>query len=219
MCTYNIRLFFTPTGSRARAVSGEETDMAQKPMTKTQLVAALADEMGSDKKTAGASARRDDRDRDQGSRRRRCRHGSPVSARSTAASGPERMVRNPATGEQIKKEADKQVKVTIAKALKGQRQRLIGPSRTNRERVAPGRRARPFLFSGRKWIFRAIVLGLIFAPHLVFGLHIGTHHRRGGTAADGALVPVLPVGPARDRHRACAGPVVCACRAGNGGRC
>jgi DNA-binding protein HU-beta len=31
---------------------------------------------------------------------------------------PERMVRNPATGEQIKKEADKQVKVTIAKALK-----------------------------------------------------------------------------------------------------
>jgi DNA-binding protein HU-beta len=31
---------------------------------------------------------------------------------------PERMVRNPATGEQFKKEADKQVKVTIAKALK-----------------------------------------------------------------------------------------------------
>jgi DNA-binding protein HU-beta len=31
---------------------------------------------------------------------------------------PERMVRNPATGEQIKKPADKVVKVTIAKALK-----------------------------------------------------------------------------------------------------
>ena len=31
---------------------------------------------------------------------------------------PERMVRNPATGEQIKKEADKVVKMTIAKALK-----------------------------------------------------------------------------------------------------
>lgn len=29
--------------------------MAQKPMTKTQLVAALADEMGSDKKTAAAA--------------------------------------------------------------------------------------------------------------------------------------------------------------------
>lgn len=31
---------------------------------------------------------------------------------------PERMVRNPATGEQMKKEADRQVKVTIAKPLK-----------------------------------------------------------------------------------------------------
>jgi DNA-binding protein HU-beta len=31
---------------------------------------------------------------------------------------PERMVRNPATGEQIKKDADKVVKMTISKALK-----------------------------------------------------------------------------------------------------
>ena len=31
---------------------------------------------------------------------------------------PERMVRNPATGEQMKKDADRAVKVTIAKALK-----------------------------------------------------------------------------------------------------
>ncbi|THF93644.1 MAG: HU family DNA-binding protein, partial [Sulfitobacter sp. SK025] len=31
---------------------------------------------------------------------------------------PERMVRNPATGEQFKKDADKVVKMTIAKALK-----------------------------------------------------------------------------------------------------
>jgi DNA-binding protein HU-beta len=31
---------------------------------------------------------------------------------------PERMVRNPATGEQFQKEADKVVKMTIAKALK-----------------------------------------------------------------------------------------------------
>jgi DNA-binding protein HU-beta len=30
----------------------------------------------------------------------------------------ERMVRNPATGEQMKKPADRQVKVTVAKALK-----------------------------------------------------------------------------------------------------
>lgn len=31
---------------------------------------------------------------------------------------PERMVRNPATGEQIRKEADKVVKMTVAKSLK-----------------------------------------------------------------------------------------------------
>lgn len=52
---------------------------------------------------------------------------------------PERMVRNPATGEQIKKEADKVVKVTIAKALKGQRQRLSYRALCrirNQERVA-----------------------------------------------------------------------------------
>jgi hypothetical protein len=48
--------------------------MAQKPMTKTQLVAALADEMGSDKKTAGAALDAVTADRQQGSRRRRRRH-------------------------------------------------------------------------------------------------------------------------------------------------
>ena len=31
---------------------------------------------------------------------------------------PERMVRNPSTGDQIKKDADKVVKITVAKALK-----------------------------------------------------------------------------------------------------
>jgi DNA-binding protein HU-beta len=91
--------------------------MAQKPMTKTQLVAALADEMGSDKKTASAALDA----------------VTAIVSKEVAAGGavtlpgigkvycrerPERMVRNPATGEQIKKEADKQVKVTIAKALK-----------------------------------------------------------------------------------------------------
>ena len=54
-----------------------------KPMTKTQLVAALAG--------VGKIYSRE---------------------------RPERMVRNPATGEQFKKEADKVVKMTIAKALK-----------------------------------------------------------------------------------------------------
>ncbi|WP_370268144.1 HU family DNA-binding protein [Nioella sp.] len=91
--------------------------MAQKPMTKTQLVAALAEEMGSDKKAAAAALDA----------------VSVVVSKEVAAGGavtlpgigkvycrerPERMVRNPATGEQIKKEADKVVKVTIAKALK-----------------------------------------------------------------------------------------------------
>lgn len=88
-----------------------------KPMTKTQLVAALADAMGSDKKTAGAALDAI----------------ASVVAREVAAGGavtlpglgkvackarPERQVRNPATGETVTKPADKQVKVTVAKALK-----------------------------------------------------------------------------------------------------
>ncbi len=88
-----------------------------KPMTKTQLVAALADAMGADKKTASAALDAI----------------SAVVAREVAAGGaitlpglgkiacrarPERMVRNPATGESVTKAADKQVKFTIAKALK-----------------------------------------------------------------------------------------------------
>ncbi|MCW1918239.1 HU family DNA-binding protein [Rhodobacter sp. KR11] len=88
-----------------------------KPMTKTQLVAALADAMGADKKTATAALDAI----------------SEVVAREVAAGGavtlpglgkvvcrerPAREVRNPATGEMVKKDADKQVKFTIAKALK-----------------------------------------------------------------------------------------------------
>jgi DNA-binding protein HU-beta len=88
-----------------------------KPMTKTQLLAALADAMGSDKKTAGAALDAI----------------ASVVAREVAAGGavtlpglgkivcrarPERQVRNPATGETVTKAADKQVKFSIAKALK-----------------------------------------------------------------------------------------------------
>ncbi len=88
-----------------------------KPMTKTQLVAALAEATGSDKASAN-----------------RCLEAlSSIVSKEVAAGGavtlpglgkfmcrdrPERMVRNPATGEQFKKEADRVVKVTIAKALK-----------------------------------------------------------------------------------------------------
>ena len=88
-----------------------------KPMTKTQLVAALAEEMGSEKKIASAALDAI----------------ATVVAREVAAGGsvtlpgvgkvvcrarPERQVRNPATGETMTKPADKVVKVSIAKALK-----------------------------------------------------------------------------------------------------
>mgnify|MGYP000939907767 FL=1 len=88
-----------------------------KPMTKTQLVAALAEEMDADKKVASAALDA----------------VAAIVAREVAAGGavtlpgvgkvacrarPERQVRNPATGETMTKAADKQVKFTIAKALK-----------------------------------------------------------------------------------------------------
>jgi len=88
-----------------------------KPMTKTQLVAALADATGSDKASAN----------------RALEALTTIVTNEVAGGGavtlpglgkfmcrdrPERMVRNPATGEQFKKEADRVVKVTIAKALK-----------------------------------------------------------------------------------------------------
>lgn len=91
--------------------------MAAKPMTKTQLVAALADEMGGDKKAAGAAL-----DAVVSVITKEVANGGAVTlpgiGKVYCRERPERMVRNPATGEQIKKEADKQVKVTIAKALK-----------------------------------------------------------------------------------------------------
>jgi len=91
--------------------------MANKPMTKTQLVAALADEMGADKKTAGSAL-----DAITDIITKEVAGGGAVTlpgiGKIYCRERPERMVRNPATGEQIKKDADKQVKVTIAKALK-----------------------------------------------------------------------------------------------------
>ena len=88
-----------------------------KPMTKTQLVAALADDMGSAKKTAGAAL-----DAVIAIITREVSAGGAVTlpgiGKIYCRERPERMVRNPATGEQMKKEADKVVKMTIAKALK-----------------------------------------------------------------------------------------------------
>ncbi len=88
-----------------------------KPMTKTQLVAALADAMKSDKKTANAAL-----DALSHVVAREVAHGGAVTlpglGKIVCRARPERQVRNPATGEQISKPADKVVKFTIAKALK-----------------------------------------------------------------------------------------------------
>ncbi|PZX11824.1 DNA-binding protein HU-beta [Palleronia aestuarii] len=91
--------------------------MATKPMTKTQLVAALAEKLDSDKKAANeALDALTEIITDEVS------GGGAVTlpgvGKIYCRERPERMVRNPATGEQIKKDADKVVKMTIAKALK-----------------------------------------------------------------------------------------------------
>ena len=91
--------------------------MAQKPLTKTQLVAALADKMDSDKKSASAAL-----DAITDVITEEVSKGGAVTlpgvGKIACRERPERMVRNPATGEQLKKPADKVVKMTIAKALK-----------------------------------------------------------------------------------------------------
>lgn len=88
-----------------------------KAMTKTQLVAEVAAEMGADRKTAAAAIEA----------------LAAVVARTVTAGGtvtlpglgkmtcrerPERTVRNPQTGETLTKPADRQVRFAIAKALK-----------------------------------------------------------------------------------------------------
>lgn len=88
-----------------------------KPMTKTQLVSALAEEMGSDKKSATTAL-----DAIIEIITKEVSGGGAVTlpgvGKIYCRERPARMVRNPATGEQISKPADKVVKMTIAKALK-----------------------------------------------------------------------------------------------------
>ena len=88
-----------------------------KPMTKTQLVAELAEAMGSDKKTASSAL-----DAITAVVTRTVSNGGAVTlpgiGKVQCRARPERMVRNPATGETMMKAADKVVKVSIAKALK-----------------------------------------------------------------------------------------------------
>jgi DNA-binding protein HU-beta len=91
--------------------------MMSKPMTKTQLVAALAEEIGTDKKTASAAL-----DGIAALVAREMASGGTVTlpglGKVACRARPERQVRNPATGETLTKPADKQVKFTIAKSLK-----------------------------------------------------------------------------------------------------
>tara|TARA_Y100001960_G_C14522391_1_gene751983 strand:- start:298 stop:573 length:276 start_codon:yes stop_codon:yes gene_type:complete len=86
-------------------------------MTKTQLVSSLAEEMGSDKKSASNAL-----DAMCSLITREVSAGGAVTlpgvGKIACRERPERMVRNPATGEQFRKDADKVVKMTIAKALK-----------------------------------------------------------------------------------------------------
>lgn len=88
-----------------------------KPMTKTQLVAALSADMGTDKKTAAAAL-----DAIAALVAREVAAGGAVMlpgiGKVACRARPEREVRNPATGETLTKPADRAVKVTIAKALK-----------------------------------------------------------------------------------------------------
>lgn len=88
-----------------------------KPLTKTQLVAALAEKMGSDKKSAGAAL-----DAVCDIITSEVSAGGAVTlpgvGKIQCRARPERQVRNPATGETFTKPADKVVKMTIAKALK-----------------------------------------------------------------------------------------------------
>ena len=88
-----------------------------KPMTRTQFIAALADAMGSDKKTANAAL-----DAIAVVVAREVATGGAVTlpglGKIVCRARPERQVRNPATGETVTKAADKQVKFTIAKTLK-----------------------------------------------------------------------------------------------------
>ena len=104
-------------GGRVAPARDKARSAASKPMTKTALVAALADAMGSDKKTAAAAL-----DAVADVVTREVAGGGAVTlpgiGKIACRARPERMVRNPQTQEMMKKPADKQVKVTIAKALK-----------------------------------------------------------------------------------------------------
>ena len=88
-----------------------------KPLTKAQLVAEMAEKLDTDKKSAAAAL-----DALSAIVLEQVAAGGAVTipdvGKISCRDRPERMVRNPATGEQLKKPADRQVKVTVAKRLK-----------------------------------------------------------------------------------------------------
>jgi DNA-binding protein HU-beta len=91
--------------------------MTKKPMTKSQLVAALAEQTDLDKASANRAL-----DALTKIVTDEVAAGGQVTlpglGKFACRSRPERMVRNPATGEQMKKPADRVAKVTISKQLK-----------------------------------------------------------------------------------------------------
>ncbi|TPE46611.1 HU family DNA-binding protein [Amaricoccus solimangrovi] len=91
--------------------------MTQKPMTKTQLVAALAETADLDKASANRAL-----DALTEIVTKEVAAGGAVSlpglGKFACRARPERTVRNPSTGEQMQKPADRVAKVTIAKQLK-----------------------------------------------------------------------------------------------------
>jgi DNA-binding protein HU-beta len=91
--------------------------MTQKPMTKTQLVAAIAETAALDK----ASANRALEALTDIVTKEVAQGGAvtlPGLGKFSCRARPERTVRNPSTGEQMQKPADRVAKVTIAKQLK-----------------------------------------------------------------------------------------------------
>lgn len=91
--------------------------MTKKAMTKAQLITAMCDEMDCDKNTAKGMLEALEKIVTA-----ELQAGGAVTlpglGKFVCRDRPERMVRNPATGEQMKKGADRVAKVTIAKALK-----------------------------------------------------------------------------------------------------
>ncbi|MFZ3583723.1 HU family DNA-binding protein [Loktanella sp. DJP18] len=86
-------------------------------LTKAQLVALMAERMDTDKKSAAAAL-----DTLSNIILETVAAGGAVTipdvGKISCRDRPARMVRNPATGEQMEKEADRAVKVTVAKKLK-----------------------------------------------------------------------------------------------------